>query len=97
MDVMEFVSAIRPGMVKVNCMHGKPHDLVVAFRYSARCSQLDALNIARNAASWWPFCSYAVTPAKNGCWQIEMEYRVKQGEMDKFCELFSLQTEASMV
>lgn len=97
MELVDFVRAVNPSEVKANYMHGKLHDVVVMFGYRVNCAQLDVLRFVENATSRWPFCSYTITPVKGGVWQVKVEYRVRRDEMARFCEIFSLQKEMSVI
>ena len=91
MDLLEFVREVRPDGIKVNYLHGKPHDVLVLVRRVIPAADLGkAVSAAEALASVWPFCTYQITETPEGCYSASVEYRVKKEEMAKFCKLFPL-------
>lgn len=84
MDVLEFVKAVNPADIRVSKMHGNTHDLTITIRKKIKSSPAEAIILAENLASFWPFCTYKVSEIKSGYKQIEVEYKIKRAEMQKF-------------
>lgn len=101
MEVIELVRFIKSNNIeindlKVNYMHGKPHDLMLTIQRTVKGTLLEAVVTAENMASFWPFCSYNVIPVKSG-YQVIVTYKVKTANIFAFRENFTLQLKESML